>query len=513
MRLRNLHFWVIWLVLSLLTGTAIAAVMFVGGPREVLLPGDTTGVHHQIEMACGSCHTADFNASEKKSNKAMTKACLSCHKDELAVSNDSHPVKKFRDPRNVERLKVVNALYCQACHVEHVPEITRPIAVTLPNDFCVACHQEIDKERESHQNLEFTTCASSGCHNYHDNTALYEKFLIKHADAPDFAEHAVMDYAAQSRSPAPLEVALTKDDPIADLATYLEGLDKAPEDPEAQATETLALVLDADDAIAPAEYLTDDAVSLWAGSAHALGGVNCAGCHAPDLEEVTLTSLEEAWIDAPGREVCADCHKSQNKSFLQGLHGMSAHPKISKPRKLPKEGIGALIGQYFEDRGIEPMVVGQSRLPMKPEAAHMELGSCNACHKPHEVDLTVAVVEACTSCHDSTHTQNYEGSPHHTLWMQELAGELPAGSGVTCADCHMPKLEDRRAGFVTTHNQNAYLRPNEKMIRPVCMSCHSLEFSIDALADPKLVENNFSGRPSTHIESIDWATNREGGGQ
>jgi len=255
--------------------------MFVGGSREVLLPGDTTGVHHQMEMACGSCHTAPFNASEKKANKAMTKACLSCHKDELEVSNDSHPVKKFRDPRNVERLSVINALYCQTCHVEHVPEITRAVSVTLPDDYCVACHQDVDQERESHQDLEFTTCASAGCHNYHDNTALYEKFLIKHAGAPEFADLAVMEYAAQARSPAPVEVALSKADPTAELEAYLAGLEDAPDDPAAEAAETIAKVLGAGDAFAPEAYLTDEAVALWAGSGHALGGVNCAGCHAP----------------------------------------------------------------------------------------------------------------------------------------------------------------------------------------------------------------------------------------
>ena len=62
------------------------------------------------------------------------------------------------------------------------------------------------------------------------------------------------------------------------------------------------------------------------------------------------------------------------------------------------------------------------------------------------------------------------------------------------------------------HNQNFYLRPNEKMIRPVCMQCHSLEFSIDALADIELLKSNFTGKPSRHIESIDWAKKRELGG-
>lgn len=47
------------------------------------------------------------------------------------------------------------------------------------------------------------------------------------------------------------------------------------------------------------------------------------------------------------------------------------------------------------------------------------------------------------------------------------------------------------------------------MIREVCMNCHGLGFSIDALADPKLIANNFQGRPSQHIKSIQMAKVRE----
>ena len=58
---------------------------------------------------------------------------------------------------------------------------------------------------------------------------------------------------------------------------------------------------------------------------------------------------------------------------------------------------------------------------------------------------------------------------------------------------------------VVQHNQNATLVPNEKMIRPACMSCHGLGFSIDSLADERLIQNNFNGKPSIHIKSIDMA--------
>jgi hypothetical protein len=47
------------------------------------------------------------------------------------------------------------------------------------------------------------------------------------------------------------------------------------------------------------------------------------------------------------------------------------------------------------------------------------------------------------------------------------------------------------------------------MLRPVCMACHGLPFSIDALADRALVTRNFRGRPATHIRSIDMALDAE----
>ena len=85
--------------------------------------------------------------------------------------------------------------------------------------------------------------------------------------------------------------------------------------------------------------------------------------------------------------------------------------------------------------------------------------------------------------------------------------ESTANLGGSLAVARGSKIEARGKAF-TMHNQNAYFRPNEKMIRPVCSNCHSLEFSIDALADPELVESNFNGRPSLHIPSIDWALSR-----
>src|SRR5690606_21708410 len=124
-----------------------------------------------------------------------------------------------------------------------------------------------------------------------------------------------------------------------------------------------------------------------------------------------------------------------------------------------------------------------------------------------------AAADACLGCHADRHSLAYRSSKHFELWQKELSGELPAGSGVSCATCHMPRIEHRDPEFdikrvLVQHNQNDTLRPNEKMLRPVCLACHGLQFSIDALADATLIERNFNGTPSAQIRSLEMARER-----
>ena len=488
----NRALWGLWIGLTLVIASAAFARLYVAGDRTVFLPGDTAGVHHQIELACETCHTSTPFASQKKIRKDINKTCVSCHKAELKASNDSHPIKKFKNPRMAAYWEKIDARFCTSCHMEHQPEITLAGLVTLPADFCVACHSEGDQDvrvnRPSHAELGYETCASAGCHNFHDNRALYEDFLVKHAGQPWLKEaplHPVEAMARQRTRPDPDEI-----------KQYLAAV-QAPD----HARET-------------------DIERHWAASAHASADVSCAGCHAPDVEgeRPTPEEIAVAWIDQPGEAVCASCHRGEAKTFALGRHGMRRHPELAKPRQAkkmlkrlgwsdPSAGAVATLETYLADVAPDGMMrTDDALVALSPEAHGTDL-TCNTCHAPHEQDLTFAPVGACLTCHADEHSKSFEGSPHHEVWLAELAGGLPAGSGVTCATCHMPKTE--RNGLVTTnHNQNDTLRPNEKMIRPTCMECHSLEFAIDALADPGLVASNFSGQPDRHIESIDWATNR-----
>ena len=167
------------------------------------------------------------------------------------------------------------------------------------------------------------------------------------------------------------------------------------------------------------------------------------------------------------------------------------------------------------------MTPADALIPMKTRAHDKQLG-CMSCHGAHRFEPKRAAVDGCLSCHDDQHSLAYKASPHYSVWLKS-SGESSYGKdssskqktegteGASCATCHMPRINHEQDGIkrlLVSHNQNDNLRPNEKMLRSVCMNCHGLEFSIDALADPELIENNFKGKPGIHIESMDLAIKR-----
>ena len=429
-------FWLCWFILTLVGAGYYLFIILEKDDKSQLLIGDATHGHYQIEMACSSCHTEAFGGTE-----VLQDACMSCHANELKQAFDSHPKKKFTDPRNADLIEIIDARYCISCHTEHQKEQTLEIGLTIPKDYCYHCHEDIGEERESHKELAFDSCASSGCHNYHDNRALYEAFLVTNANQPWLKEIARVSQTNNAK---------------------LNALPKKP-------------IYDA-----PAELVAahPDIAKEWQHTAHAGAGVSCVSCHH---------DKKSNWITKPNIDQCKSCHSKESEGFLSGKHGMK------------------LIA---ESTAIKP---SDARLEFNHEALDQAHG-CNSCHSAHTFDRQQAASERCLSCHADQHSLAFMTSPHGLLWKKELLGEIPSGEGVSCATCHMPKLSEKTDGTVIVHiehNQNANLRPNEKMIRPVCMQCHSLEFSIDALADHELIRSNFNRRPKEHIPSIDWALKRD----
>ncbi|MEM9026166.1 MAG: cytochrome c3 family protein [Verrucomicrobiota bacterium] len=430
--LKVFKFWNIWFVAVISLAASLTYSLNQESP-EFVTPGEMSHGHHQIELACSVCHTPNQGVKQN--------ACTQCHAEELKRVDDSHPVIKFKDPRNASRLEKIEATKCITCHKEHSPDTTLEMGVSLPTDYCVYCHDTIFEERETHQNLTFDTCATAGCHNFHDNTALYERFLADHLDEPDHK----MSPKRKSRSYYDEQVAKS------------EGL-PAPDAPTG----------------AP---MREEWVHSWEISSHAAAGVNCMDCHGDTSQGA------EFWVEKPTHMSCVKCHQYENKSFQEGMHGMRVAQELS------------------------PMRPELARLDMKSNAAHKEL-NCISCHGGHNFDTQYAATQACMQCHDDEHSQNYLNSKHVMTWEKELTGDAPANTGVSCATCHMPRIEVNEFGTTVIrvdHNQNNTLRPNEKMIRTSCIDCHGLQFTINALADEALIERNFVGHPSVNIESLEWA--------
>lgn len=452
-------FWSLWLLLTLLLCSYFYyAVSNLHAEESALgrifLPGQTSDGHHQIEMACTSCHTEPFGGKE-----VIQAACTNCHADELKRIKDSHPKKKFTNPRNVETLSKLDARYCITCHTEHKPETTSKMGLTLPKNLCIKCHINIQEERVTHKDLDFNSCSNSGCHNYHDNKALYERFLLKHRDEPTHLKTQTVEKR--------------------DLLSFLEETERYPSDQYPIA----ALIPEQTDA--PQDLL--DQYTRHENdftNKHIIAGVNCSACHQRD----DPTTQEITWVNKPDYQVCSNCHPAETNGFLESKHGMRLRA------------------------GLSAMTPENARLAMKP-ASHGTAMTCMSCHSAHTFDTQQAATASCLQCHDDEHSNNYLSSPHATLADKEQSGELPANSSVTCSTCHLPRVwhdnEEEIERVLVDHNQNNTLRPNEKMLRPVCLKCHGLAFSIDALADPALIKNNFNGQPAKHINSIDMAVEAE----
>ena len=267
--------WVTWGVLSIAAATylAMSLISQPGSISRTFLPGSTTAGHYQIELRCDVCHTPGMGVRQE--------SCLECHKQELELAKDTHPETKFNDPANAVMLEVLDARKCTTCHEEHVPDRTHPMGLSLPTDYCFRCHDDIAEVRPSHQDFGFETCASAGCHNFHDNRAIYENYLASH-----YGEGEILD------------------NPTVPLRNW-QAMPSTN-----QATQPLA----AKNQDAPETVKPDAAiVSAWAASAHAKARVNCSDCHLDN---------DHHWHNEVRRESCQRCHDQEATGFLAGRHGM-----------------------------------------------------------------------------------------------------------------------------------------------------------------------------------------------
>ena len=155
-------------------------------------------------MQCTACHTNEKKENIFTSSGVPNSACMNCHSDSLQKFADSHPVRKFKNPENIIFTEHIDALNCITCHSEHNEKITEAMAVSVPADYCAHCHEVTLENLESHKDLAYDTCATAGCHNYHDNTPLEPSYLLKHYGEDKLLENPqVPELSSQARCSDP----------------------------------------------------------------------------------------------------------------------------------------------------------------------------------------------------------------------------------------------------------------------------------------------------------------------
>ncbi len=413
------------------------------------LPSKTSNGHHQLQEKCTLCHVPFKGIKEQ--------ACIECHKQELKAVRDTHAAKIFRDPRNAEDLQKIDVLSCLTCHKEHLAD-SYPNGVTVPADFCIHCHQDISKKRPSHQGMDFSRCWE--CHNYHDNTALYEDFLAKHLDEPN-----------------------TLDDPTLAQRNFLHFYKKN----FGKTTEPLSR----NDMDAP-EAGKFTAAQDWLGSSHAQAGVNCTACH---------TKEGGSWQDHLDQSYCAGCHENETQGFLQGKHGLRRTQNL-----LPMTTDKARHAMQPESKTVTCFSCHPAHQFDTRKAA---VEACLNCHADqHSLAYKNSLHFRSWEYEQYGHTKPGTGVSCATCHLPRIAKHH-------LRDKQKKKRKKKRKRkkkirpVKVEHNQNTNLWPNGKMIKTVCQNCHGLQFILDALADDNLIQNNFSGLPGKHLKSMDMVKQRQ----
>lgn len=326
----------------------------------------------------------------------MQRACERCHAAELKASNDAHPQRKFTDPRNADRVAELDARYCVTCHREHRAEVTSAMGLSLPRDYCVRCHSSIGEERPSHLGMSFESCAEAGCHNFHDNRALYEDFLARHLDD---AKHA-----------------------------------SVPKNPARKSQTALARLARSDADAPESARLSPSELKRWEESAHARARVNCSGCHG--------SPKDQSWSDSVGPDRCGTCHEGEEQGFLESRHGMK------RAAGLGAMHVGSARLPMRDDASDRSVTCLSCHGAHGFDTRHAAMVACSGCHadrhtqeyrKSRHAELWLADVSgssgaSCATCHLPRLVERAKVRVHHNQNDTLRPNEKMARA--VCLNCH-----------------------------------------------------------------------------
>jgi hypothetical protein len=289
----------------------------------------------------------------------------------------------------------------------------------------VGCHSAVGQDRPSHRGFASESCSSAGCHNYHDNRALYRDFLDKHRQEPDLLSAALVAV------PEPAVAAR----PTPDAPSTLPGDGRL-----------LAATME------------------WNASGHARGGVNCTGCH--QLEATGGPAPASPWRWKVDDAACERCHARERAGFLLGKHGMrlaaglppmrpaAARAPMKREVRDRQLGCTSCHGAHRFDRALAAVEACEGCHDDGHTRAYRSSGHFAAWQRERRGEAPPGTGVSCATCH------------------------LPR-----------LRPEDGKEKLLVQHNQNGNLRPSDRMVREVCAHCHGVGYSLAALADPAVARS------------------------
>lgn len=270
MRIFTLKNYTVVIILFLFISLSI---FFFSAKRVFFLPGQTSNSHHLIESSCNSCHQPFKSVPDNN--------CNNCHEKDLA--QDSHSEAKLLASKENKQLEFRKN--CRDCHQEHTGKL-RPI--TSKKEFCYSCHKTTIVEKENHRNFTVSSCWSSGCHNYHNNSELTLEVIKKQLSV----------------------------DP-SDLAFQVLPLVREETSTELNPNFPLNL------------SVNQEIISQWKLSYHSQISVNCMNCHQ---------EVNNSFVKNPSQDICAKCHSFEFEAFRRSTHGirekLKLTPLVQKQSKL-----------------------------------------------------------------------------------------------------------------------------------------------------------------------------------
>jgi tetratricopeptide (TPR) repeat protein len=184
----------------------------------------------------------------------------------------------------------------------------------------------------------------------------------------------------------------------------------------------------------------------------AVFGVTCECCHGPgrahaDHHRTHPTEKTGQAIVHPGRmsrdrlmDVCAQCHSNAIRargpafSYRPG-EPLDAHFRTQKLVTRESDHVAGQVGYLRQSNCFQ-------------KSADL---TCITCHNPHRASDPATVGAACAMCHQP------ETCPDQK--------RLPAGAGIDCVGCHMPRYTRVAVNFATAEDQFVFpVRPHEHRI-------------------------------------------------